>query len=287
MAHNDIRKSAEQYLEFISRIVDARPEDALIDDIATELGALGIDATAHESALVQIAGDVSPLAGNLAQARVLKNPAIVGSEIAETLHTEARVHQNGRLRKLDGVDYKQAAIEYVSKLDAERRHYLFTKPFYNLANKPNKHAGEGMDAETFRHFCDFANIAVALALPAESRILDVGCGSGWLSEYFARLEKQRMGINLATYVGATQVRRMVLGDADVVEQTGAVKISHIIINGGLQGQARIVGFARLDADIRANQVIADGRRTNVLDFDASDFNGRLGAGVGEQGEKED
>jgi dihydroorotase/N-acyl-D-amino-acid deacylase len=31
-------------------------------------------------------------------------------------------------------------------------------------------------------------------------------------EYFTRLEKQGMGINLATYVGATQVRRMVLGD---------------------------------------------------------------------------
>ncbi len=36
-----------------------------------------------------------------------------------------------------------------------------------------------------------------------------------LGEYFARLEKQGMGINLATYVGATSVRRMVLGDADV------------------------------------------------------------------------
>jgi N-acyl-D-amino-acid deacylase len=31
-------------------------------------------------------------------------------------------------------------------------------------------------------------------------------------QYFARLEKQGMGINLASYVGATQVRRMVLGD---------------------------------------------------------------------------
>src|ERR1700716_1447852 len=31
-------------------------------------------------------------------------------------------------------------------------------------------------------------------------------------EYFARLEKQGMGINLASYVGATQVRRIVLGD---------------------------------------------------------------------------
>src|SRR5579862_3127999 len=34
-------------------------------------------------------------------------------------------------------------------------------------------------------------------------------------QYFARLERQGMGINLASYVGATSVRRMVLGDADV------------------------------------------------------------------------
>src|SRR5512144_2317758 len=31
-------------------------------------------------------------------------------------------------------------------------------------------------------------------------------------QYFARLEKQGIGINVADYVGATQVRRMVLGD---------------------------------------------------------------------------
>jgi dihydroorotase/N-acyl-D-amino-acid deacylase len=34
-------------------------------------------------------------------------------------------------------------------------------------------------------------------------------------EYFSRLEKQRIGINIASYVGATRVRRMVLGDIDV------------------------------------------------------------------------
>ena len=33
-------------------------------------------------------------------------------------------------------------------------------------------------------------------------------------QYFTRLEKQGMGINLASYVGATQVRRVVLGDQD-------------------------------------------------------------------------
>src|SRR5207249_4469292 len=33
-------------------------------------------------------------------------------------------------------------------------------------------------------------------------------------EYFSRLEKQHTGINIASYVGATRVRRMVLGDND-------------------------------------------------------------------------
>jgi len=35
-----------------------------------------------------------------------------------------------------------------------------------------------------------------------------------LGGFFARLERQGIGINLASYVGATQIRRMVLGDAD-------------------------------------------------------------------------
>ncbi|MDQ3135983.1 MAG: D-aminoacylase [Gemmatimonadota bacterium] len=35
-----------------------------------------------------------------------------------------------------------------------------------------------------------------------------------LGGYFARLERQGIGINFASYVGATQVRRMVLGDGD-------------------------------------------------------------------------
>lgn len=44
-----------------------------------------------------------------------------------------------------------------------------------------------------------------------------GLRADWrtLREYFDRLRRKGMGINLATYVGATSVRRMVLGDADV------------------------------------------------------------------------
>jgi N-acyl-D-amino-acid deacylase len=35
-----------------------------------------------------------------------------------------------------------------------------------------------------------------------------------LGQYFARLERQGLGINLATYVGATSIRRVVIGEAD-------------------------------------------------------------------------
>ena len=37
-----------------------------------------------------------------------------------------------------------------------------------------------------------------------------------LGQYFARIEKQGMGINMASYVGETTVRRMVLGDANIL-----------------------------------------------------------------------
>jgi 2-polyprenyl-3-methyl-5-hydroxy-6-metoxy-1,4-benzoquinol methylase len=103
----------------------------------------------------------------------------------------------GRSPKLEGIDYKQAAIDYPSKLTAERLHHLRTKPFYNLANKLPKFRGHGMDIETQRHFCDFANMAVALDLPPGARILDAACGSGWLSEYFARLGYDVTGIDIS------------------------------------------------------------------------------------------
>ncbi|HEX3557969.1 MAG TPA: methyltransferase domain-containing protein [Pyrinomonadaceae bacterium] len=104
---------------------------------------------------------------------------------------------DGRMPKIEGVDYKRAAVEYLGRLSEERRHHLRTKPFYNLANRPTKYKGEGLDEDARRHFCDFANMAVALALPAGSRVLDVGCGSGWLSEYFARLGYEVRGIDIS------------------------------------------------------------------------------------------
>src|SRR5438270_5292736 len=54
------------------------------------------------------------------------------------------------------------------------------------------------------------------AVVAEDRLgyEHLGITPDWrsLDEYFRRLERQKMGINLATFVGATQVRRLVVGE---------------------------------------------------------------------------
>lgn len=43
------------------------------------------------------------------------------------------------------------------------------------------------------------------------------------AEYFKRLERQGIGINLASYVGATQVRRLILGDENRAPNTGELE----------------------------------------------------------------
>jgi dihydroorotase/N-acyl-D-amino-acid deacylase len=59
------------------------------------------------------------------------------------------------------------------------------------------------------------NDAIIAADRSQNDRLKINVDWRTLAQYFARLEKQGMGINLATFVGATQVRRVVLGDADV------------------------------------------------------------------------
>jgi len=55
-----------------------------------------------------------------------------------------------------------------------------------------------------------------------------------LAEYFVRLEKQGMGINLATYVGATQVRRMVLGDGDRAPTQGELEAMKALVRAAME-----------------------------------------------------
>jgi dihydroorotase/N-acyl-D-amino-acid deacylase len=52
--------------------------------------------------------------------------------------------------------------------------------------------------------------------------------------YFGRLEKQGMGINLGSYVGATQVRRMVLGDSNVTPTPAQLDQMRVLVRQAMQ-----------------------------------------------------
>jgi N-acyl-D-amino-acid deacylase len=58
-----------------------------------------------------------------------------------------------------------------------------------------------------------------------------------LGQYFARLERQGMGINLASYVGATQVRRVVLGDGDRTPTAEELERMKALVRDGLRDGA--------------------------------------------------
>jgi glycosyltransferase involved in cell wall biosynthesis/SAM-dependent methyltransferase len=212
-----IKIGAANYLAFIREVIARRPRKQFLNGVAHEITALGIREN-DDTLLRGVAREVAALApaANYRTAtrrgnERMPDPTLPGGPKQTEIHSTMRFREGngqatssqaspdspGRLPKLEGIDYKRAALEYPKMLDAERSHYLRTKPFYNLANKPDKHLGDGMDAETHRHFTDFANMASALALPPGATILDVGCGSGWLSEYFARLGYDVTGIDIS------------------------------------------------------------------------------------------
>jgi N-acyl-D-amino-acid deacylase len=56
-------------------------------------------------------------------------------------------------------------------------------------------------------------------------------------EYFGRLERRGMGINLASYVGATSVRRMVLGDGDIQPNAAQLADMQALVRRAMQDGA--------------------------------------------------
>ena len=234
--NHNIKIGAANYLAFVRKVVGRRPRQQLLNSIADEISLLGMCAN-NDALLRGVASEVAlltPMTDYRQEGQPNTGTAGVspaGRDSTSIIEQKSAIRGNGhqassgkpdstgRLPKLEGIDYKRAALDYPLKLDAERSHYLRTKPFYNLANKPDKHLGDGMDAETQRHFTDFANMAVALALPPGARILDVGCGSGWLSEYFARLGYDVTGIDISDDLIAMARERVAKIPYDVDHET--------------------------------------------------------------------
>ncbi len=259
LAAHDIRQTAADYLAFLRETIEQRTRRHFLGSVGAEMAQLGIEA-GDESMLREVATELAALVpagvsvnASAAQATAIHSKTTAPLPLAQQLKSDAvsqpqgseandgnddRSTAPGRLPKIEGIDYKRAAIEYPRKLDAERSHYLKTKPFYNLANKPPKHQGEGMDAETHRHFCDFANMAVALSLPAGRKILDVGCGSGWLSEYFARLGYDVTGIDISDDLISTARERVesIAYDVDHETPLRCRFLAHDIDNAPLSGE---------------------------------------------------
>ena len=187
--NHSVEHVAESYLEFTRQVINRRTQRQIVADISDQLVQLGTNRS-DDLFLQDLARDIADLVPNFDWQRE-PSPSNGNHSPVE------RASSNGRTPKVAGIDYKEAARAYLANIPEERRHHLRTKPFYNLANKPEKYRNQGMDEDMHRHFCDFANMAVTLALPAGSRVLDVGCGSGWLSEYFARLGYVVKGIDIS------------------------------------------------------------------------------------------
>ncbi len=83
--------------------------------------------------------------------------------------------------------YKQAAVDYPKNLPGDRREYLYTKPF----------GANPWGDDLCGKFHDFAHLIEIFQLPPGATVLDVGCGPGWLTEYFARMGYRATGVDIS------------------------------------------------------------------------------------------
>ncbi len=107
-------------------------------------------------------------------------------------------------------DTKTGEMLYVSKQDEGGYEWLIKKPF-------------GSDRFVPHYFLDFGLLLSHLELPAGSRVLDMGCGSGWHADWLAQCGYRVVGIDISTDMIRVSLERLgrlyreeVLADLDLL-----------------------------------------------------------------------
>ncbi len=95
---------------------------------------------------------------------------------------------------------------------------------------------QGITTEITGEGSSIAPLSDRLLLADRPGFAHYGIKPDWktFDQYFARLEKQGLGINLASYVGATQVRRMVLGDQDRAPTAAELERMKVLVRQAMQ-----------------------------------------------------
>ena len=118
-----------------------------------------------------------------------------------------------------GVDWKQGAKDYLSNLirdqGAHNEAYHLIKPF--------------IGGDDFRPFLDemysFLNIMSLSSLTGQSRVLDVGCGPGWISHYLGKFGIRVVGIDISQELLDIAARRLA---ADPYPAMGEFRVKFLL-----------------------------------------------------------
>lgn len=113
-----------------------------------------------------------------------------------------------------GVDWTAGALSYVAAEIAKHgkesyTRYLLSKP---LAPIPSVGAGAALTGgaaliENCAYLTNFINAVALLDLPGHSRVLDVACGSGWVAQFFARMNYEAYGFDISPDMVDLAIRR--------------------------------------------------------------------------------
>lgn len=110
-----------------------------------------------------------------------------------------------------GVDWRAGALRYVAAEFAKHgreamTRYLLSKPFAPVA--PGGPGGGPALTENVEYLLNFVHLVQLLDLPGGARVLDVACGSGWVSHFLARMHYEAHGFDISPDMVALTKRRL-------------------------------------------------------------------------------